>query len=158
MFPANARAAMNAYQNVGIESIVESATPVQLVLMLFGGAIAAIASAEHHLHLKNIAAKGKAISQAISIIDGGLRASLDPSVGGELAQNLSGLYQYMGRRLLHANLKDDAAALEEVRQLLLQLRGAWETLAANAAGPAAAPAAMPNAPPPRRAATSYGSI
>lgn len=154
MFPANARAAMNAYQNVGIESIVDSASPVQLVLMLFGGAIAAIASAEHHLNLKNIAAKGKAISQAISIIDGGLRASLDLNVGGELATNLSELYQYMARRLLYANLKDDPAVLEEVRQLLQQLRGAWEALAANAA----APTAMPNAKPPQRSATSYGSI
>lgn len=150
MFPMNTRAAMNAYQNVGIESIVDSASPVQLVLMLFGGAIAAIASAEHHLREKNVAAKGKAISQAISIIDGGLRASLDLNVGGELSQNLYALYQYMARRLLHANLKDDSAALEEVRQLLLQLRGAWETLAADAATPEAAA--------PRRTASSYGSI
>jgi len=154
MFPANARAAMNAYQNVGIESIVDSASPVQLVLMLFGGAIAAIAAAEHHLQLKNIPAKGKAISHAISIIDGGLRASLDPNVGGELTQNLSALYQYMARRLLHANLEDDSAALEEVRQLLLQLRGAWETLAANTDMHAAAP----GVPPSPRLATSYGSI
>ena len=158
MFSANSRAAIDSYRNVGVETGVAAASPTRLVLMLYEGAIAAIAAAEHHLPLKNIAAKGKAISQAISIIDGGLRASLDLSVGGELAQNLAELYQYMGRRLLHANLKDDAAALEEVRQLLLQLRGAWETLAANAAAPPAAPAAMPSAPPPRRAATSYGSI
>lgn len=155
MFSANSRAAIDSYRNVGVESIVESATPLQLVLMLFGGAIAAIASAEQHLRLKNIAAKGKAISQAISIIDGGLKASLDLSVGGELAKNLSELYDYMGRRLLHANLKNDPAALDEVRQLLLQLNGAWETLAATPAAAAAKPGA---APQPRGAATSYGSI
>lgn len=155
MFTANSRAAMNAYRNVGVESIVESATPQQLVLMLFGGAIAAIASAEQHLRLKDIAAKGKAISQAISIIDGGLKASLDLSVGGALAQNLSELYDYMGRRLLHANLRNDPAALDEVRQLLLQLNGAWETLAATTAAAAAKPSA---AQQPRGAATSYGSI
>lgn len=156
MFPANSRAAMNAYRDVGVESIIDSATPLQLVLMLFGGAIAAIASAQQHLRLKNIAAKGKAISQAISIIDGGLKASLDLNVGGELAQNLSELYQYMGRRLLHANLKNDPAALEEVRQLLQQLLGAWETLAATTTAAAANPSAPP--PQPGRAATSYGSI
>ena len=155
MFPANSRAAMNAYRNVSVESIVDSASPQQLVLMLFGGAIAAIAAAQQHMRLNNIAAKGEAISKAISIIDSGLRASLDLSVGGELAQNLSELYQYMGRRLLHANLKNDPAALEEVRQLLQQLLGAWETLAATTTA-AAAKASTP--PHPRGAATSYGSI
>jgi len=147
--------AVNAYARIGVETGVISASPHRLILMLYEGAIAAIASAQQHLRLKNIAAKGEAISKAISIIDGGLKASLDLSVGGELAKNLSGLYAYMGRRLLHANLKNDPAALEEVRQLLQQLRGAWETLAATTAAAAAEPGA---APQPRGAATSYGSI
>ena len=155
MFSANSRAAIDSYRNVGVESIVESATPQQLVLMLFGGAIAALASAQQHLRVKDIAAKGKAISQAISIIDGGLKASLDLSVGGELARNLADLYDYMGRRLLYANLKNDPAALDEVRQLLLQLNGAWENLAAAPTAAAAKPGAAPQT---RRAATSYGSI
>ena len=140
---------------IGVETGVPSASPHQLILMLYQGAIAAIASAQQHLRLNNIAARGEAISKAISIIDGGLKASLDLSVGGELAKNLSELYQYMGRRLLHASLKHDPAALEEVRQLLQQLAGAWETLAATTTAAAAKPSAPP---PPRRAATSYGSI
>ena len=148
---------MNAYRNVGVESIVESASPTQLVLMLYEGAIAALASAQQHMLQKNIAAKGEAISKAITIIESGLRASLDLSVGGALAQNLSELYQYMGRRLLYANHKNDSAALDEVRQLLQQLRSAWETLDANTAATAAA--AKPTAPPqPNRAATPYGRI
>ena len=155
MFSANSRAAIDSYRNVGVESIVESATPQQLVLMLFGGAIAALASARQHLRVKDIPAKGKAISQAISIIDGGLKASLDLSVGGELARNLADLYDYMGLRLLYANLKNDPAALDEVRQLLLQLNGAWEALAATPAAAAAKPGAAPQT---CRAATSYGSI
>jgi len=148
---------MNAYRNVGVESIVDSASPAKLVLMLYEGAIAALASAQQHMLQKNIAAKGEAISKAISIIDGGLKASLDLKVGGELAKNLADLYDYMGRRLLHANLKNDPAALDEVRQLLQQLRSAWETLAANTNAPAAA--AKPAAPPqPNRAANPHGRI
>ncbi len=147
--------ALNAYTRIGVETGVVAASPQQLILMLYQGAIAAIASAQQHLRVKNIAAKGVAISKAISIIDGGLNASLDLSVGGELAKNLSELYQYMGRRLLHANFQNDHAGLEEVRQLLLQLAGAWETLAASGN----ATAAKPSAPPPlSRAATSYGNI
>ena len=155
MFSANSRAALNSYRSVGVETGVIAASPQKLVVMLYAGAIAAIAAAQQHLRLKDIAAKGKAISQAISIIDGGLKASLDLSVGGALAQNLSELYDYMSRRLLHANLRNDPAALDEVRQLLQQLMSAWETLAAT---PAAAAAQTNAAPQPHRAAMSYGNI
>jgi flagellar protein FliS len=171
MFPANSRTAMNAYRNVGVASIVDSATPQQLILMLYHGATAAIASAQQHLRLKNIAAKGEAISKAISIIDGGLKASLDLSVGGELAQNLSDLYAYMAQRLLQANIKNDAKALDEVALLLEQLGQAWETIAAKtrsaqatastAATPAAAPAsraAAASPSPTSRLAAAYGAI
>ena len=155
MFSANSRAALNSYRSVGVETGVIAASPQKLVVMLYEGAIAAIAAAQQHLRLKDIAAKGKAISQAISIIDGGLKASLDLSVGGALAQNLSELYDYMSRRLLHANLRNDPAALDEVRQLLQQLMSAWETLAAT---PAAAAAQTNAAPQPHRVAMSYGNI
>lgn len=155
MFSANSRAALDSYRSVGVETGVIAASPQKLIVMLYEGAIAAIAAAQQHLRLKDIAAKGKAISQAISIIDGGLKASLDLSVGGALAQNLSELYDYMMRRLLQANLGNDPAALDEVRQLLQQLMSAWETLAAT---PAAAAAQTNAAPQPHRAAMSYGSI
>ena len=150
---AFASRALNAYARIGVETGVVSASPQQLVLMLYEGAIAAIASAQQQVRLKNIAAKGEAISKAISIIDGGLKASLDLSVGGELAKNLSELYQYMGRRLLQANLKNDHSGFEEVRQLLLQLKSSWEILAA---APAAAAVTQPAAP--TTVAAAYESV
>jgi len=146
--------ALKAYASVGIETGVFSSSPQQLIVMLYEGAISAIASAQHHLLQKEIAAKGKAISKAISIIDGGLRASLDLSVGGELAQSLFELYGYMSRRLLRANLDNDNAALDEVKQLLLQLRGAWEILAVK---PVAAAIPSEITPLPRTVASTYGS-
>jgi flagellar secretion chaperone FliS len=152
MYSANPRAAMNAYRGVGVESIVESASPHQLVLMLFDGARAAVALANASLQGHNIPAKCEAISKAIAIIDGGLKASLDLKVGGELAQNLSDLYAYMTQRLLHANLKNDLAALEEVSLLLQQLGSAWATLAAT---PVVAAPATPARP--QGIATSYGT-
>ena len=149
---AFASRALNAYARIGVETGVVSASPQQLVLMLYEGAIAAIASAQQQVRLKNIAAKGEAISKAISIIDGGLKASLDLSVGGELAKNLSELYQYMGRRLLQANLKNDHSGFEEVRQLLLQLKSSWEILAAPTAAAVTQPAA------PTTVAAAYESV
>ncbi|AMO98861.1 flagellar protein fliS [Collimonas arenae] len=64
-----------------------SASPQQLVTMLFDGAKAAIGMARHHMANGDISAKGNAISKAVSIIDSGLKASLDPDSGGRLAPN-----------------------------------------------------------------------
>lgn len=120
-----ARKAIDTYAQVGVETGVASADPHRLVLMLFDGALAAIASAKLALSRNEIAAKGMAITKAIAIVDGGLKASLDIKAGGELAERLSGLYDYMLRQLFHANLRNDAATLDEVARLLTELRGAW---------------------------------
>ena len=54
-----------------------------------------------------------------------MRASLDLEAGGNLAQNLYALYDYMARRLLHANINNDGAALDEVLGLLNEIHSAW---------------------------------
>lgn len=117
-----------AYRNVGLETQMDSATPHQLILMLFDGAQLSIANAQHHMTAGNIAEKGLAISRAIDIISSGLQASLNLDSGGELAGRLEALYEYMGSRLLHANLHNDVGALKEVGQLLADLRSAWEEI------------------------------
>lgn len=124
----NMNAAVKAYSSVAIESKAHSSDPHKLILMLYQGALVSIASAKNQMQRKEISAKGHSISQAISIINDGLKASLDLNVGGPLAKNLSDLYDYMIQRLLIANLKNDTAALDEVSSLLLDLRGAWENI------------------------------
>lgn len=137
MFTAHYGNALKAYRSVGVETIADSAPPEQLVLMLFNGARAAVAAANGHMQRNEVAAKCKAITSAIEIVDGGLKASLDLSVGGKLAQNLSDLYGYITQRLFHANLRNDLRALEEVAQLLEQLGGAWESIATKTPSTAA---------------------
>jgi len=124
----NMNSAVKAYSNVAIESKAHSSDPHKLILMLYQGALLSIASAKNQMLRNEIAAKGKSISQAISIINDGLKASLDLNVGGELALNLSDLYSYMIQRLLQANMKNNTAILDEVTTLLLELRGAWESI------------------------------
>src|SRR6202008_3899603 len=97
---------VNAYAKVGIETGVTSASPHKLIVMLFDGALVAVNSAIMHMKAGNIPDKGAAISKAILIIDSGLRASLDKKAGGEIAEGLDALYEYMGARLLQANLKN----------------------------------------------------
>ncbi|CAH1195951.1 Flagellar biosynthesis protein fliS [Candidatus Nitrotoga sp. BS] len=120
--------AINAYNKIDIESGVNAADPHKLILMLYQGALLATISAKNQILRKETAAKGASISKAITIIDGGLKASLDMKTGGELAQNLFSLYDYMNQRLLHANLKNDTGILDEVNQLLTDLKGAWESI------------------------------
>lgn len=119
----------NAYAKVGMETGVIAANPHKLIVMLFEGAQIALNQAAQHMQNGHIAEKGKAISKAINIIDNGLRASLDKSAGGEIAINLDSLYEYMGNRLLLANLNNDAAILQEVQTLLLDIKGSWESIA-----------------------------
>jgi len=139
----NANKAINAYNNVGVESNVIAADPHKLISMLYQGALLAIANAKNGILRKDIAAKGKAISHAILIIDNGLNASLDKEVGGDLALNLSALYDYMSKRLLVANMNNDMEVLDEVARLLGDLKGAWESIrqpAVKAESPVSRPA------------------
>lgn len=138
----NATHAINQYSRVRTQGGVESATPHQLTAMLFDGALARIASARGHMQRGEIAAKGECISRSIDII-GGLRSSLDHERGGELAERLDSLYEYMGRRLLYANLHDDVATLDEVADLLRPIRGAWAEIPAALHDPRSAPDIAP---------------
>ena len=121
-------AAIKAYNNVGIDSGVTSADPHKLISMLYQGALLAIANAKNSILRRDIPARGKAISHAIKIINNGLNLSLDKEVGGDLALNLSALYEYMSHRLLFANINSDMEALDEVARLLGELKEAWESI------------------------------
>ena len=119
--------ALNAYRNVGVASAVPYADRVQLVQMLFDGLLAALADAEGHIQRKDIAGKGEAVSRASKIIVG-LQGSLDFDKGGELARNLSDLYDYCTRRLLKVSLRNDVLIIQEIRSLLNEINSAWELL------------------------------
>lgn len=125
-------AGANAYAKISTEIGAMSASPHQLITMLFAGAKTAITMARHHMAHKEIAAKGNAISKAINIIDNGLKASLDAEAGGkagaELVANLASLYDYITQRLMQANLRNDPALLDEADRLLDSVSSAWREI------------------------------
>ena len=129
MFAAYRNAAAS-YHQVGVESGVSGARPIDLVVMVYEGAIEAIGRAATEMRAGEIDAKNRTITRAIRIIDEGLRAPLDLRAG-EIAGNLADLYDYMTRRLLQGSARNDAAILDEVRGLLLELKSAWDEIVAR---------------------------
>ena len=82
---------VKAYQKVSLESAVMSASPHQLIVMLFDGALSALVRAKLFMEQGAIPEKGKALSHAINIIDSGLKTALDTSEEDELTTNLIAL-------------------------------------------------------------------
>ncbi|HOB44606.1 MAG TPA: flagellar export chaperone FliS [Zoogloea sp.] len=118
----------SAYAQVSLETGVSDADPHKLILMLFEGALLSIATASVAIERNDIPGKGQAISKAIEIINDGLKISLDYEAGGELAERLGALYDYMTSRLLYANVHSSHPALDEVGGLLREIKGAWESI------------------------------
>ena len=120
--------ALSAYSQ--IDTQMASASPVQIIVLLYDGAINSLASAKGKMQEMKLAEKGQLVSKAIGIVEG-LRAVLDFEKGGDIARNLNDLYDYMKRRLAAANLKNDQAGLDEVIALLSSLRESWVELEAR---------------------------
>lgn len=120
---------IDAYTKVGLETGVDGASPYRLITMLLDGAILSLGRAAQALKEKRVGDKGKEISIAIDIISSGLQASIDLEAGGQIAERLNSLYDYMCTRLLHANLRNDLAAIQEVSNLLGEIKAGWEEIA-----------------------------
>lgn len=125
----NASAAMKQYQSVNVNAQVTEADPHRLIQMLFEGGLQRIAQAKGAMQYGNVALKGELIGKSIGIVSG-LRESLDIRKGGEMAANLDNLYAFMIQRLSQANLKNDPAVLDEVANLLREIKEGWDSIQA----------------------------
>ena len=121
----NTRPGAQAYRQMGVDSDALVASPHQLIVMLFDGALRAVDTAAIQMSDQDIEGKGRSLGKAIDIVGSGLAASLDMERGGEIAGNLSALYSYIVQRLTEANISDDSDKLNEARRLLAQMRDSW---------------------------------
>ncbi|SDF09408.1 flagellar export chaperone FliS [Dyella sp. 333MFSha] len=120
-----------AYQQVRTGGGLEQADSHGLITMLMDGGLERIRLALACMATGNVAGKGEAISKTIEIV-GGLQSGLNHDVATPLVSQLDALYDYMSRRLVHANLHNDAEALEEVARLLGQIRDSWVAIPVEA--------------------------
>jgi len=124
-------AAMRQYQQVGVKAQVTEADPHRLIQMLMQGGLDRIAQARGAMLRQAHAEKGVLIGKAINIV-GGLRDVLDKEAGGELAENLERLYEYMTMRLFEASRHNDVSKLDEVASLLSEVKNGWDAIGPNA--------------------------
>jgi flagellar protein FliS len=139
------KSASKSYNNISLETSVSTANPHQLITLLIEATLVAIVKAKYHMQKQEIEEKGKAITHAVTMIDGGLRGGLDFDQGGELAKNLDELYLYMIKQLLTGNLQNQVELLDEAYQLLQGIKEAWVTIGQNLDLPAEGPRSISTA-------------
>jgi flagellar protein FliS len=124
------RSSLAAYRSVAAHSGVDAADPHRLITMLMDGVLERVASARGAMEHGETEAKNRFIHRAVAIVDE-LRASLNLQAGGQIAANLSDLYDYCGRQLVRANAENRSELLDEVGNLMREIRSAWVQIPAT---------------------------
>ena len=130
----NPRSYAAQYRQTAVSSAVLEASPHQLVALMFAGFRDRVQLAIASLERGDIPRKGQSITEAIAIL-GGLDGALDLNAGGSIAAGLQSLYDYLQRRLVEANLANDAAMLREADALIAEVQSAWNSIAPTASAP-----------------------
>ncbi|WP_333969570.1 flagellar export chaperone FliS [Alteromonas mediterranea] len=115
------------YQREALKTRLASADPFEVTQMLMEGALESMKVAKINIQNNDLENKSKFIAKATSIIDT-LRLSLNHDVGGELSSNLESLYLYMSDSLLKSSINNDIAKIEEVIELLSNIKVAWDQI------------------------------
>lgn len=119
--------AAKEYRQHGLRHEIQSATPHRLIQMMMERVLLNVSVARRHMQSGSVGPKGEQISAAINIISG-LQTSLNHEHDARLSGNFDALYDYMSRRLVEANLHNDVAGLDEVAELMRELKMAWDTV------------------------------
>ena len=108
---------------------VMTASPGQLVVMLYDGALRFLLQASTAMRADDNLLCDAKLRRAEAIIDE-LHLTLDKERGGEIASRLEGIYVFCKRHLIEARIERDAGMIDKVSELLGELREAWATIAA----------------------------
>ena len=127
MYATSGNDALKQYQQIDTAATVDDSSPQRLIQMMMQHALQRINFARGHMERGEVEKKGRAIGDAISVING-LQVSLNHKANKRMSENFDALYAYMMRRLLEANLNNDLQMLDEVAGLMRELKEAWDTI------------------------------
>lgn len=114
----------NSPFNQYFETQIMTAPPGKLLVMTYDAAIRFARTAQEKMKQGDLFEQGNNIRKVQNILME-LMASLDPKVDRQLTANLDALYTYMFDKLTHANLHDDVPVIDEVIQIMTELRATW---------------------------------
>jgi flagellar protein FliS len=115
----------DSYRSVDLESRAATASPYQLVLVLFDGLLDELSRARGHIEHKRYQQKGQSLEKCLNILNG-LNSALDYENGGEVVAGLSRLYEYCIYRLSDVSVSLSLEGLDEVVHLTSVLREGWD--------------------------------
>jgi len=126
------------YRAVRSHGLVADASPTRLVQIMFEGVLSHLATARGSMErikdnrpLNDVIAKGNAMGKAVALI-GQLNGTLDMQRGGQIAENLRALYEYMLNRLTLANATNDVRVVAEVAGLVAEVKSGWDQIVTDA--------------------------
>ena len=128
MYTSMNRSAVNAYRQVGVQSVVDGASPHTLIHLLFDALEASLNAAKGAMQRGEVEEKGRQIGKSVRILEEGLKASLNMEQGGEISQNLVSLYDYCITQITLANLRNDVALLETAQNVLAPVALGWREM------------------------------
>jgi flagellar secretion chaperone FliS len=115
-----------------LQTQVQSADPMQLVVLLYDGALRQATIAHDAMVRRDIPTRRTAIGKALAIV-AELHDSVDLERGGKLSADLDGLYIYVTNRMLDAVVQQDPKPIAEAIGILTTLRDAWQQIATQGA-------------------------
>lgn len=124
------RGSLQAYKKVSVDSQLSAASPHKVIQMLMAGAIERLIQGKAAMSQGNVALKGERLGKALDIIIS-LRTCLSMDDGGEIASNLDALYDFMIRQVSEANRDNLEAPIDDVIDILREIKSAWDQIPAE---------------------------
>ncbi|WED21069.1 flagellar export chaperone FliS [Vibrio sp. JC009] len=124
------RGSLQAYKKVSVDSQLSAASPHKVIQMLMAGAIERLVQGKAAMQQGNVAVKGERLGKALDIVIS-LRGCLSMSDGGEIAQNLDQLYDFMISQITMANIENNEQAIDDVIHIIREIKSAWDQIPAE---------------------------
>ena len=118
------------YQAVSVDARAASASSEELMVMLIDAVLDELPKIDKFMAEKAFDLKAHSVDRAMRILEG-LESALNENADPTLKQDLTALYQYCSQQICRCSIENEASELQDVKDILLVLKGAWTELGAK---------------------------